>query len=90
MWKIDIHGDVHFIRCKEEFVQLVETHMGRDAADWLKAFIQEGIDFQKYENIKEIIERLRDDVLDELDTAVETIEKDTNAARMEKLSEMWA
>lgn len=90
MWKIDIKGEVHFITCKEGFVQLVEHHMGRDAADWLNAFIREGMDFQQSENIKEIIERLRNDVLDELDTAMEAIEKDTDTARMENLSKMWA
>lgn len=90
MWKIDIKGEVHFITCKEGFVQLVEQHMGRDAADWLNAFIREGMDFQQSENIKEVIERLRNDVLDELDTAMEAIEKDADTARMENLSKMWA
>lgn len=89
MWKMDIKGDTHFIRCKEEFVQLVETHMGRDAADWLKAFIQEGM--EALEGVEFLT--LLDDCLADVSSRIEET-NDEIKAKVERIAKgdlptMW-
>lgn len=86
MWKIDIDNEVHFITCKEGFVQLVEQHMGRDAADWLKAFIQEGADVLE----GAVFLTLVNDYFSRIEEANNEIKAKVKRAAKNDLPPMWA
>lgn len=75
MEKIDIRGEIRFISCKEDFVHLVEEHMGTDAADWLKKFIREGIE-EVFSDINDSFEKQMDDALEQIKTEINTAKKD--------------
>lgn len=90
MWKIDIHDEVYFIKCKEDFVQLVERFMGLDATDWLKDFIQEGTDYQEERRIQEAFEEMKDDITEKMESTLETIKEEISTAKKDCLSAMWA
>lgn len=90
MWKLDVKGNMHIIQCKEDFVQLVQDYMGKDAAQWLTDFIQEGVDFQNNLLIKDIFQDMRDDIVKQMDATMKTIQEELNDAKKNNLSEMWA
>lgn len=90
MWKMDIKGDMHFIRCKEEFVQLVEIHMGRDAADWLKAFIQEGMEALEGAEFLTLLDDCLADVSSRIEEANDEIKAKVERVAKGDLPPMWA
>lgn len=89
MWKIDIHGEIHFIKHKEDFVRLVEQNMGYDAANWLKLFIQEGLDYQNNLSVMNILEDMRDELNLKIDLAIENVEKRIEEEKQDNGLTMW-
>ena len=64
--------------------------MGLDAADWLKDFIQEGIDYQEGRRIQEAFEEMKDDITEQMESALEKIKEEISTAKKDCLSAMWA